>query len=192
MACGNDGQFTKLARVLGIPDIAVDPRFATNNARVAHRQKPVRRQIRNPITWTPAIPLRTKPHHNRANTTPQYGPGSKTVPPQPPPHPAPDPTCHTGPALRLSPNGPSVASMLNFVLNPNTEHRTPNTEHRTPNTEHRSSVPPSCSLRTRPAGQSHHRMTGAWRPHAGLGHVRHGNCGTGFGNPVTATYRACS
>ncbi len=118
VACGNDGQFTKLARVLGIPDIAVDPRFSTNNARVAHREKlvpileaelsagsaihwqdrltdagvpaghisgidegieyaqslgleptievhdaagvAVGRQIRNPITWTPAIPVRTQ------------------------------------------------------------------------------------------------------------------------------------
>ncbi|ALE92374.1 carnitine dehydratase [Arthrobacter alpinus] len=117
VACGNDGQFTKLARVLAIPDIAVDPRFATNNARVAHRKElvtileealsagsaihwqdrltdagvpaghvsgidegieyaqslgldptievhdaagvAVGRQIRNPITWTPAIPVRT-------------------------------------------------------------------------------------------------------------------------------------
>lgn len=118
VACGNDGQFTKLARVLAIPDIAVDPRFATNNARVAHRKElvtileealsagsaihwqdrltdagvpaghvsgidegieyaqslgleptievhdaagvAVGRQIRNPITWTPAIPVRTQ------------------------------------------------------------------------------------------------------------------------------------
>ena len=118
VACGNDGQFTKLARVLGIPHMAVDPRFATNNARVAHREElvpileaalaagsavhwqdrltdagvpaghvsgideglayaqslgleptievhdaagvPVGRQIRNPITWTPAIPVRTE------------------------------------------------------------------------------------------------------------------------------------
>ncbi|PYI64809.1 hypothetical protein CVV68_20840 [Arthrobacter livingstonensis] len=118
VACGNEGQFTKLARVLGIPDIAVDPRSATNNAGVAHRDElvpileaalstgtavhwqdtltdagvpaghvseidegleyaqslgleptvevhdaagvPVGRQIRNPITWTPPIPVRTE------------------------------------------------------------------------------------------------------------------------------------
>ncbi len=118
VACGNDGQFTKLAQVLAIPDVAVDPRFATNNARVAHRGElvpilelalssgsavhwqdrlthagvpaghvsgidegiefaqslgleptikvhdaagvAVGRQIRNPITWTPAIPVRTQ------------------------------------------------------------------------------------------------------------------------------------
>ena len=118
VACGNDGQFTKLARVLGLPGIADDPRFATNNARVAHREElvpileqalaagsavhwqdrltdagvpaghvsgidegieyaqslgleptievhdaagvAVGRQIRSPITWTPAIPVRTQ------------------------------------------------------------------------------------------------------------------------------------
>lgn len=118
VACGNDRQFTKLSRALAIPEIAVDPRFATNNARVAHRKElvtileralaagsavdwqdrltdagvpaghisgidegiayaqslgleptievrdaagvAVGRQIRNPITWTPAIPVRTQ------------------------------------------------------------------------------------------------------------------------------------
>lgn len=116
VACGNDGQFAKLARVLGLPQLAEDPRFATNNARVAHRRElipvleeslssgsallwqvrltdagvpaghvsgidegidyaqslgleptievhdaagvPVGRQIRHPITWTPAFPVR--------------------------------------------------------------------------------------------------------------------------------------
>lgn len=37
VACGNDGQFAKLAQVLGIAGLAGDPRFATNNARVEHR-----------------------------------------------------------------------------------------------------------------------------------------------------------
>ncbi|NVN00384.1 CaiB/BaiF CoA-transferase family protein [Arthrobacter sp. SDTb3-6] len=116
VACGNDGQFAKLARLLGVPELASDPRFATNNDRVAHRMElvpllegalsadsalawqdrlteagvpaghvsgideglayaeslglqptievhdaageSVGRQIRNPITWTPAIPVR--------------------------------------------------------------------------------------------------------------------------------------
>jgi crotonobetainyl-CoA:carnitine CoA-transferase CaiB-like acyl-CoA transferase len=37
VACGNDGQFRKLAEVLGSPGLADDPRFLTNGARVAHR-----------------------------------------------------------------------------------------------------------------------------------------------------------
>ena len=38
VACGNDGQFARLARVLGDPALAGDERFATNTARVGHRQ----------------------------------------------------------------------------------------------------------------------------------------------------------
>ena len=37
IAVGNDGQFVKLAAVLGDPALAVDERYATNAARVAHR-----------------------------------------------------------------------------------------------------------------------------------------------------------
>src|SRR5690606_37905994 len=37
IACGNDGQFRKLASVLGNEALADDPRFATNAARVQHR-----------------------------------------------------------------------------------------------------------------------------------------------------------
>ncbi len=37
VAVGNDGQFRRLAAVLGRPDLADDPRFATNPQRVAHR-----------------------------------------------------------------------------------------------------------------------------------------------------------
>lgn len=37
IACGNDGQFARLTQVLGAPDLATDPRFATNAARVTHR-----------------------------------------------------------------------------------------------------------------------------------------------------------
>ncbi len=37
VACGNDGQFARLANVLGRADLATDARFATNAARVAHR-----------------------------------------------------------------------------------------------------------------------------------------------------------
>ena len=40
MICaGNDGQFARLAGVLGTPELASDARFATNEARVAHRDE---------------------------------------------------------------------------------------------------------------------------------------------------------
>lgn len=37
VACGNDGQFRRLAQVIGASELAGDPRFATNPQRVAHR-----------------------------------------------------------------------------------------------------------------------------------------------------------
>jgi crotonobetainyl-CoA:carnitine CoA-transferase CaiB-like acyl-CoA transferase len=37
VAVGNDGQFARLCRVLEVPELAADPRFATNAARVANR-----------------------------------------------------------------------------------------------------------------------------------------------------------
>ena len=37
VACGNDGQFARICAVLGRADLAEDPRFATNPARVRHR-----------------------------------------------------------------------------------------------------------------------------------------------------------
>jgi crotonobetainyl-CoA:carnitine CoA-transferase CaiB-like acyl-CoA transferase len=37
LAVGNDGQFARLCGVLGRPELAADPRFATNPARVTHR-----------------------------------------------------------------------------------------------------------------------------------------------------------
>ncbi|WP_324788498.1 CoA transferase [Streptomyces sp. H51] len=37
LAVGNDRQFTALCAELGVPELARDPRFATNPARVAHR-----------------------------------------------------------------------------------------------------------------------------------------------------------
>ncbi|WP_067394183.1 CaiB/BaiF CoA transferase family protein [Streptomyces sp. F-3] len=42
VACGNDGQFARLAAVLGAPALAEDERFATNAARVTHREELVR------------------------------------------------------------------------------------------------------------------------------------------------------
>ncbi|WP_328335183.1 MULTISPECIES: CaiB/BaiF CoA transferase family protein [unclassified Streptomyces] len=39
VACGNDGQFARLAAALGAPELADDARFATNAARVGHRDE---------------------------------------------------------------------------------------------------------------------------------------------------------
>lgn len=39
IAVGNDGQFTALVRELGAPELATDPDYATNPARVAHREQ---------------------------------------------------------------------------------------------------------------------------------------------------------
>ncbi|KGJ05110.1 Crotonobetainyl-CoA:carnitine CoA-transferase CaiB [Paracoccus halophilus] len=39
IACGNDRQFAALCRVLELPDLAQDPEFATNPARVANRDR---------------------------------------------------------------------------------------------------------------------------------------------------------
>ncbi|KRG69263.1 CoA-transferase [Stenotrophomonas terrae] len=38
LAVGNDGQFARLCEVIGEPGLATDPRYATNNARVANRE----------------------------------------------------------------------------------------------------------------------------------------------------------
>ena len=37
VGAGNDGQFAKLTKMLGKPELADDPRFKTNKERVAHR-----------------------------------------------------------------------------------------------------------------------------------------------------------
>jgi len=37
VACGNDGQFARFADAIGAPDLASDPRFASNGSRVGHR-----------------------------------------------------------------------------------------------------------------------------------------------------------
>ena len=118
VAVGNDSQFAKLCSAIGNPELAADPRFVTNSARVKHRRELVQlledglaragatewqdqlvsagvpagrvasidegiayadtlgleptiqvhdtdgnvtgRQIRHPITWTPALPARTQ------------------------------------------------------------------------------------------------------------------------------------
>jgi len=39
IAVGNDGQFQRLSKALGCPELAEDPRFATNPQRVLHREE---------------------------------------------------------------------------------------------------------------------------------------------------------
>jgi formyl-CoA transferase len=39
LCCGNDGQFGRLAKAIGRPELATDDRFATNSARVANRRE---------------------------------------------------------------------------------------------------------------------------------------------------------
>jgi crotonobetainyl-CoA:carnitine CoA-transferase CaiB-like acyl-CoA transferase len=43
IAVGNDAQFARLGEFLGMPEIAADPKFATNAARVAHREELIAR-----------------------------------------------------------------------------------------------------------------------------------------------------
>ena len=56
ITAGNDGQFRKLCEVLGVPELADDPRFARNQDRTAHRDelRPLlveRLQTRTKLEW---------------------------------------------------------------------------------------------------------------------------------------------
>jgi crotonobetainyl-CoA:carnitine CoA-transferase CaiB-like acyl-CoA transferase len=53
VAAANDGQFRKLVQVLGMPDLADDPRFATNQARTGNRQQ-LRPLLAERLTARPA------------------------------------------------------------------------------------------------------------------------------------------
>lgn len=60
LAVGNDGQFARLCEVIGEPQLAADPRYATNNARVAHRGELVpylqqRLSMRPAAEWLAAL-----------------------------------------------------------------------------------------------------------------------------------------
>ncbi len=74
VACGNDAQFARLAEVAGAPGWARDPRYATNAARVVHRDSLVRELAARLVTapraaWVerlvaagvPATPVLTLP-----------------------------------------------------------------------------------------------------------------------------------
>jgi formyl-CoA transferase len=60
LAIGNDGQFKKFCEVAGAPAITADPRFATNDARVKHRDALTRElevllRARPAATWLEAL-----------------------------------------------------------------------------------------------------------------------------------------
>ncbi len=52
LAVGNDRQFASLCQVLGVPELAADPRFATNPQRVAHRDE-LRVELEQSLTRAP-------------------------------------------------------------------------------------------------------------------------------------------
>ena len=54
LAVGNDGQFRRFCRILGIEHVADDERFSTNKARVAHRIEVRSLLIAETIKWTKA------------------------------------------------------------------------------------------------------------------------------------------
>lgn len=51
VAVGNDRQFAKLCAVLEVPDLAADPRFATNPARVANRAALLPLLVARTVLW---------------------------------------------------------------------------------------------------------------------------------------------
>lgn len=53
IAVGNDGQFANLTSVLGLPALTEDPDFATNPARVAHRDQ-LTRLLNEALSWKDA------------------------------------------------------------------------------------------------------------------------------------------
>ncbi|QZY51451.1 CaiB/BaiF CoA transferase family protein [Leucobacter tenebrionis] len=53
LAVGTDGQFKRLCEVLGVPELAADPRFASNPDRVAHRAE-LRAALEGPLRTRPA------------------------------------------------------------------------------------------------------------------------------------------
>ncbi|HEL7888361.1 CaiB/BaiF CoA transferase family protein [Stenotrophomonas maltophilia] len=60
LAVGNDGQFARLCAVIGAPELAADPRYASNAARVAHRAELVpllqrRLRTRPAARWLAAL-----------------------------------------------------------------------------------------------------------------------------------------
>ncbi|MFZ1774418.1 MAG: CaiB/BaiF CoA-transferase family protein, partial [Rhizobiaceae bacterium] len=59
LAVGNDGQFERLCKVLGCPELAVDPLYASNETRVANRVSLKARLTEKLASWTKARLLDT-------------------------------------------------------------------------------------------------------------------------------------
>jgi len=57
LAVGNDGQFRRFAEALDMPDLAADPRFATNPDRLAHREELTDRISSALAKWTKRLVL---------------------------------------------------------------------------------------------------------------------------------------
>jgi crotonobetainyl-CoA:carnitine CoA-transferase CaiB-like acyl-CoA transferase len=58
IACGNDGQFARLMSLLGAPEMAADPKYKTNAARVVNRGTLIPRMMTLTATFTRADLLR--------------------------------------------------------------------------------------------------------------------------------------
>jgi crotonobetainyl-CoA:carnitine CoA-transferase CaiB-like acyl-CoA transferase len=54
LAVGNDGQFRRLCTILGLDEVADDARFATNKARIAHRDEVRRLVTTETLKWPKA------------------------------------------------------------------------------------------------------------------------------------------
>jgi crotonobetainyl-CoA:carnitine CoA-transferase CaiB-like acyl-CoA transferase len=58
IACGNDGQFARLMQLLGAPEMAADPQYQTNAARVVNRGTLIPRMMTSTAKFTRAELLR--------------------------------------------------------------------------------------------------------------------------------------
>ncbi|EFE68085.1 L-carnitine dehydratase [Streptomyces viridosporus ATCC 14672] len=94
VACGNDGQFARLAAVLGAPGLADDERFATNAARVGHREELVaaledRLAEQDCATWQERLTAAGVPagkgRHRGRRVRPRRTPSGSPPPSLPPP-----------------------------------------------------------------------------------------------------------
>jgi crotonobetainyl-CoA:carnitine CoA-transferase CaiB-like acyl-CoA transferase len=54
LATGNDGQYQRLCRILGLGDMAIDPKFLTNADRIANRAEMTDRITAATKTWAKA------------------------------------------------------------------------------------------------------------------------------------------
>jgi crotonobetainyl-CoA:carnitine CoA-transferase CaiB-like acyl-CoA transferase len=81
IAVGNDGQFRRLCRVLGAEAMASDPDYATNPARISHREGMVPALASHVAKWTTADrghgrgPQRPHPHRRRRHARRSHPPG---------------------------------------------------------------------------------------------------------------------